>query len=200
MFKEKAKEVLKGNYGEAIIAFLIPALIVGSVTMIFPRASFLTLLLFPIELGTFYFFMNLRKQNAKIDDVFVFIRERSSEYFRLVWVHIIRIVFIVLWSLLLIVPGIIKGISYAMVNYILIDEDFKLEGTEVIALSEEMMQGHKMDYFVLGLSFLGWIILSLLTAGILFLYTIPYMTATFTEFYYDVKEKYLGDTVEGTEL
>ena len=95
-------------------------------------------------------------------------------------------VFIFLWSLLLIVPGIVKQYSYSMSYYIMI-ENPGMTPTEARAQSQIMMQGNKWRLFCLDFSFLGWLILSCLTLGILFLWIMPYMETAHAAFYNDIK-------------
>lgn len=94
--------------------------------------------------------------------------------------------FTFLWSLLLIVPGIIKSYSYSMSLYIYA-ENKDMGALEAINKSKEMMEGHKMDLFVLQLSFLGWTLLGVVTLGIAFIWVIPYMYATYVNFYKSLK-------------
>lgn len=95
--------------------------------------------------------------------------------------------FVALWSLLLIIPGIIKAYEYMMVPYILADdEDVSIK--EAFAKSKAMMTGNKWDTFVLQLSFFGWYLLTLLTCGIVgVFYVNPYMDATMAELYLALK-------------
>ena len=96
---------------------------------------------------------------------------------------LLRDVFLVLWTMLFIVPGIIKAYSYKLVPYLL-SEDPTLSPTDAITRSREMMNGNKWNAFVLDLSFLGWHILSALTAGLLgIFYVNPYVAATDAELY-----------------
>lgn len=94
----------------------------------------------------------------------------------------LRILFTVLWSLLFIIPGIVKGLSYAMTPFIL-EEHPELTASEAIKESMKLMDGHKMDLFILGLSFIGWSLLACLTMGIGFLFLNPYMNAAYAAFY-----------------
>jgi uncharacterized membrane protein len=87
-----------------------------------------------------------------------------------------------LWSLLLIVPGIIKAFAYSQA-FFLINDDNKLDPKAALAKSERMMNGHKGELFVLQLSFIGWGILSVLTLGIGYLWLMPYMMTTFANYY-----------------
>ncbi|MCK5782575.1 MAG: DUF975 family protein [Flavobacteriales bacterium] len=97
-------------------------------------------------------------------------------------------VFTMLWLLLLIVPGIIKGISYSMTFFIMNDEP-ELKAMEAIDKSMAMMNGYKMKYFLLLLLFFVLMILSALLAFIPLLWLIPYMYVTFAKFYEDIKDK-----------
>ena len=99
--------------------------------------------------------------------------------------------FVFLWGLLLVIPGIIKAISYSMTQYILADCP-NVKAKDALKLSMRMMQGHKWEAFVLGLSFIGWIILSLLTLGILSTFYVgPYMDSTFAAYYLEIRDEAL---------
>jgi len=112
-----------------------------------------------------------------------------DNYWHKVWGMLLMHIFISLWTLLLIIPGIIKAFSYAMTPYIL--EEFpELGANDAIDRSRAMMHGHKFDLFYLYLGFLGWGILSLFTAGIGFLWLIPYMETAQASFYEEVKADY----------
>lgn len=87
-----------------------------------------------------------------------------------------------LWSLLLVIPGIVKAISYSMSMYILAENKGK-SATECINESKKMTEGHKMELFILGLSFIGWILLCSITCGIALIWVMPYMEATFANAY-----------------
>lgn len=112
-----------------------------------------------------------------------------GNYWHHVWGMFLNRFFVFLWSLLLFVPGIIKTLSYAMTNYILVDKP-ELSANEAINLSKDMMYGHKFDLFYLYLSFAGWFILCLFTLGIGFLWLYPYAQAAQVSFYLDVREDY----------
>lgn len=115
------------------------------------------------------------------------------------WLHnvlgmLLTSVFIVLWSLLFLIPGIIKCFSYAMTPYILIEHP-EMSVNKAIDESIYLMDGHKFDYFYLGLSFIGWIILSIMSFGIGFIWLIPYMQTTMAAFYADLKKEKNRETV-----
>jgi uncharacterized membrane protein len=110
-------------------------------------------------------------------------------YFRNVWGMFLSGLYIFLWTLLLIVPGVIKSFAYAMTPYILNDYP-ELSANQAINLSRKMMKGHKFDLFCLLLSFIGWSILSIFTIGIGTLWLYPYMYTSMAAFYQDVKKEY----------
>ena len=95
--------------------------------------------------------------------------------------------FVSLWTILFIIPGFIKGYSYAMTPYILKDNfsagQTDIGATEAITESRKLMDGHKMDLFVLDLSFIGWGLLGLITCGIGFIWITPYYRQTKANFY-----------------
>ena len=95
-------------------------------------------------------------------------------------------IFLMLWYILLVIPGIVKSYSYSMTPYImkdLYDSGKTPTATEAITESRELMDGHKTDLFVLDLSFLGWAILGIVTAGIGFIWITPYYRQTKANFY-----------------
>jgi len=101
-------------------------------------------------------------------------------FFKFLWLNILMRIYIFLWTLLLVVPGIIAQYKYSMAVYILLDNP-EYSASECIRLSKEMMNGKKLDLFVLDLSFIGWIILSIIP--FVSLYVMPYMEITRANFY-----------------
>ena len=98
-----------------------------------------------------------------------------------------KVVFLVglftfLWSLLFVIPGIIKSYSYSMSMYILAENKGK-KALECINESKTMTNGHKMELFVLSLSFIGWALLVTITLGIAYIWVYPYMSATMANAY-----------------
>ena len=88
-----------------------------------------------------------------------------------------------------IIPGIILALAFSQTMLILLDNP-EMNATDAMKLSYNMMMGHKMDYFVLQLSFIGWAFLMIFTLGIGFFWLIPYMTVTECIFYNKIKEEY----------
>ena len=101
---------------------------------------------------------------------------------------------IFLFSLLLVIPGIIKYFSYMLVPYILGDENNNLFGMDVLKKSEEIMNGHKMELFNIFLSYLGWHILACFTLGLLEIWIIPQQQTAVTKFLSDLKDNAYGIT------
>jgi uncharacterized membrane protein len=112
-----------------------------------------------------------------------------NEYGRYLGTMLLVGIYTFLWSLLLIIPGIVKGLSYSMTAFILKDNQ-ELSYNEAIEQSMDMMNGYKWKLFVLILSFIGWGLLCVLTIGIGFLWLIPYMQITQVAFYEDIKAEY----------
>ena len=114
---------------------------------------------------------------------------RSGHYVNIVLTMFLRDLFTALWSLLLVVPGIVKHYEYLMVPYI-IAENPAMDYKEAFQISKQMMDGEKMEAFIMDLSFLGWYLLSAVTCGLLaILYVNPYVQASFAEMYTFNKQK-----------
>lgn len=144
---------------------------------------------FPISVGLVNAFKSLLNEGDDKVTANGF-RVGFGNYWHHVWGVFLNKLFVVLWSLLLFVPGIIKSLSYAMTNYILVDRP-ELSANEAINLSKDMMYGHKFDLFYLYLSFAGWFILCFFfTLGIGFLWLYPYVQTAQAAFYADVKADY----------
>ncbi len=138
-----------------------------------------------ISIGTYFVWLDVsHNKKANIKTLF----EPFSQYGRYLTGYLVVTIFVFLWTLLFIVPGIIKGISYSQTFY-LMRENPEIDGDEARKLSMKMMDGHKMDLFLLYLSFIGWALLCLLTCGIGFLFLIPYIYTAMGEFHNElVKE------------
>ena len=137
----------------------------------------------PVALGLKTFFLKLnRRQPAQVGDLF----SRFDNFLNGFLLQLLTNIFITLWTLLLIVPGIIAAYSYAMAPY-LMAEDPKLSAMDAIRTSKQMMKGHKLELFCLGLTFIGWALLCILTLGIGYLWLVPYIEASYAGFYDDLK-------------
>ena len=134
-----------------------------------------------LEVGGTSFFIKNRTERPGVGEVLSSFK--SGHYGNIVLTLFLRDLFIALWTLLFIVPGIIKSLEYLMVPYILA-ENPAMDRKEAFAISKRMMDGQKWDVFVLGLSFIGWELLSAVTCGIVgIFYVNPYIKATYAELY-----------------
>lgn len=194
-YKDMALLSLEGKWGKAAIATLIVFIILelfGSSPSFFmdPIPSMVlqgvfSLLLLPLVWGHFIFFLRLiRDENLDYGHLF----DGFNQYFRIFLAELLRGIYILLWALLLIIPGLIKEYSYAMTEFILKDNP-EMSGEEAICESMRLMQGHKMQLFLLDLSMIGWLILSFLTLGIGLLFLMPYNYTAHAHFYEDLKAK-----------
>ena len=117
---------------------------------------------------------------------------KNGKYMNVVKTMFFRNLYIFLWGLLLIIPGIIKSYAYAMVPYLLADNP-GMDSTRAIELSKEMTDGEKMDMFILDLSFIGWFLLGVLACCVGTLFVYPYYYATHAELYRTLREKTLAE-------
>ncbi len=137
----------------------------------------------PVGVGAYMVFYDLfRERKLSIETLF----NGFHDYNRITLTMLLVQVYTFLWTLLLIVPGIIKGCSYAMTPFIL-REHPELSYNAAIEKSMAMMEGNKMKFFLLCLSFIGWAILCVFTLGIGYLFLYPYIYTSFVAFYEDLK-------------
>ena len=142
--------------------------------------SALSILMLPMTIGMVFYLINLvHGKKFDIEQIF----SKYSDIIRIFLVNVLKSSIVTLYTLLLIIPGIIKSIEYALTDYILADDDFNdLKTKEVLDLSKELMNGHKMEYFMLYLYYTLMIFLGVLTLGILWIWTIPEMTIANVKF------------------
>lgn len=213
-YKNQALAALKGNWAPSLVATIIIILacviymgpyevmymqaLNGQVfsSPVFPAVSYflfifgVLLVYAPMNVGYTYAF-KLLSSDSDAQVTGNMLRKGFKPYFRNVWGMFLMGLFVNLWALLLIVPGIIKAYAYAMTPYILVDNP-ELSANQAINLSKKMMKGHKFDLFYLQLSFLGWGVLSVFTLGIGLLWLMPYMMTAQAAFYQDVKNEHLS--------
>lgn len=118
-------------------------------------------------------------------------RDLFSQFDRLgpaLVMNLLRGIFIALWSLLFVIPGIVASYSYAMAPYIML-EDPNCSGSEALKRSKAMMNGHKGELFWLDMTFIGWTLLNILTLGIGSLWLNPYIKASYASFYRDLQNQ-----------
>ncbi len=176
---------MSGNMGMMIVCMVIVGALAGVCSAIPYIGPVLGIcVLGPLSLGEAYIYLNLTRGYEPDVNVLFSGFQRFTD--TLVLTILMRI-FIFLWSLLLFVPGVIKAISYSQAYYILAEHP-EMSGKEALDASIEMMDGHKMDYFVLLLSFIPWLLLCTITCGLAVLYVYPYMDATLVNFYRTIKQ------------
>jgi len=195
-----ALESLSGKWGLAVGTYLVYTLIMGVfqikyqdapdiIAPIIITVSFSLSLIIggPMALGLAAFSLSLsRNQNARFEQLFSGFKNFGVS----LGAYLLMTLFIFLWALLLIIPGIIAAISYSMTFYILAD-DRSIGAMAAIDKSKKMMYGYKWKYFCLNCRFIGWFFLCILTLGIGFLWLIPYIHVSMAKFYDDVKENAL---------
>lgn len=187
-----ARESLSGKWGLAIGTFVVYLLVIGCIQVLarfFPLSGLIALVIGgPMVLGLAVFALSLaRNQEARLEQIFL----GFSNFGTAVGAYLLMVVLIILWMLLLIIPGIIAAISYSMTFFIIADDD-SIGAMAAIDKSKLMMDGYKWKYFRLGLRFLGWALLCILTLGIGFLWLVPYMQVTMAKFYDDVKYNHIA--------
>lgn len=200
---------LSGHWGEAamltlvyyVICGVFSAAVGGAAGLAFTGAgNLLTILLLPMTWGFACVFLALhRHEEGDTFDIW-HLFDGYHDFRRVFCTELLMYIYTILWTMLLIVPGIMKGCAYSMTDFILRDRK-DLSGNAAIDMSQAMMAGHKMDYFLLQLSFLGWIILSIFTLGIALFWIVPYMAAARANFYEEVKSDFmLGGNVSDAEV
>lgn len=148
----------------------------------------------PLQIGCKKYFLHASEGNADLSHVGYAFR---NHYMNIVCVSFLQNLFIFLWSLLLVIPGIVKSYQYRMIPYLLA-EDPGLSFSEAKRLSTEMMDGEKWDAFVLDLSFILWEILSVVTLRLVGIFWVdPYVAYTDVELYKAVRTKVPGPYYEG---
>ena len=184
--KSAAKEQISGKIGILFVMMLIVGVIGGAcafIPVLGPIGTLIITSAFEISLCMIYLKL-AKNEEISIGDLF----NGFNITGKAVLLSIITYIFTFLWSLLFIIPGIIKVFSYAMAPYILADNP-ELTANEALTKSKEIMDGHKFDLFVLQLSFFWWYILGAITFGIAYIYVVPYVSATTTNFYNSIKDR-----------
>lgn len=183
--KEMAKQQIKGNIGMLFVISLIIGVISGAAGAIPPLALAVSIIVTPaFSISIIRVYQELARNGKKpeVKDTFAGFDDFWSAFKAMFLVGL----FTFLWSLLFIIPGIIKTFSYSQTMRI-VAENKGIGARESINRSKAMMDGRKMDLFVLGLSFIGWGLLCCITLGIASIWVGPYVQATMVNFYNDIK-------------
>ena len=183
--RASAWEKKKGRWGMLALVFFIYSLIMAAcaaLSYVVVGAVAVLLLSGPLMLGfTMVCLAVSRRQGASLSKLF----EGFSRFGDSLVLFLLMDIFIFLWSLLLVIPGIIKMYSYSMSWFVLHDRP-DLTGNEARKRSMYLMRGHKWRLFCLDFSFLGWYLLSALTLGILAFWVTPYHMTARAEFYQEL--------------
>ncbi|ANC78884.1 hypothetical protein ABE65_019595 [Fictibacillus phosphorivorans] len=214
--KQQARLQLKGQWGTAAfftllfssIFYLIPLIIEVNLSggwsawlnqpadeLNGPTTStfIITLVLLPLYIGYLWTFLSLIRTGEKINVSSLFQAfSEISTYIKILGTYLVMMVYLILWSLLLLIPGIIKAFSYSQTYFVLKDHpDIGINAA--IKKSRKLMDGYKWKFFVLQLSFLGWGILCILSLGIGFFWLAPYMSASYAAFYNNLVNKHQAE-------
>lgn len=188
----EARTLLAGKWRKLVMVWLILYaidIVISSLT----NWSFILILIIagPLDLGIHIIFLKIfRGEDFKIEEMF----NGFKDFGRSLGTYLLMTLYILLWSILLIVPGIIAAISYSMTFFILA-ENPNIKAADALRLSKQMMYGHKTQYFMLMLSFIGWFLLSILTFGIGLLFLYSYITMASTIFYQQIKGEALYNEI-----
>ncbi|WP_432199486.1 DUF975 family protein [Anoxybacillus gonensis] len=202
--RREARKALKGKWGSAVLLILVYAL----VTMVVPFgvevvfsggweawlyqetvpasasivSMFVSFALIPLSVVLYWVFLDAyRNEPIRIAPLFT-VYQNGKLALKLIGTSLLFGLFVFLWSLLLIIPGIIKSLSYSQTFFLLKDHP-EYSALQAISESKKRMKGYKGKLFLLYLSFIGWGLLSMLTFGIGFLWLVPYIYTSLAAFY-----------------
>ncbi len=189
--KNASKQQLGGNifsskWMMALLTCLVVSVISGFIGAVpFVGAIAAIVVAGPLEYGMSYVFLKISRtgEEANVGDLFEGFKQDFGGNILLM---IMIAVFTFLWSLLFVIPGIIKAFSYSMAYYVKIDHP-EYDWNACIKESMRIMDGHKMELFVLMLSFIGWSIVGLCACGIGLLWVEPYIETAYANFYNSIK-------------
>lgn len=183
-----ARGNLKGNWGTAIVVCLIVLLISGVINFIPIAGSIISIILVgPFAVAELRYFIKLhKKEKATVGSGFA---DFGKDFTGNVGAYILQSIYLFLWTLLLIIPGLIKSYSYSMTMF-LKAKNPEMKANDAITLSRKIMDGKKAKMFFLDLSFIGWILLSILTLCIGFIFLVPYMNSARVAFCEDAYKEY----------
>ena len=184
--RARAREALGGKiFEEKWLYAVVIALIISAISAVSAFIPFAYILIFgPLSVGVAGVFMTIAKtgEKAKIEDMFGGFRDFAGNLI----LGLMITLFTVLWTLLFIIPGIVKAISYSMAYYIKCDHP-EYDWKQCIEESKQMTYGHKWQIFLLELSFIGWMFLGALCLGVGTLWVSAYMSTSLAEFYNQLK-------------
>jgi len=180
--RSKAWNQLKGRYWMVFVVVLIVMAISGAS---YPLVVGIVIV-GPLTVGLSYYLINFVETDSKGDNFEILMEGFKKSLATSIISNLLVMIFTFLWSLLFIIPGIIKALAYSMTPYI-IAENPGIEPMAAIDKSREIMNGNKMRLFFLYFSFIGWFILSAFTFGIGLIFLMPYIQTTVANFYVELR-------------
>ena len=191
VLRNQASEALRGKWTPAVVTSLVFCILLGVAVSLSRVNALLYLIAYLggasiVAIGMLYACWDLFTKGTLPEAGALF--APFKQYARTVGAVLLVFVYTLLWTLLLVIPGIIKAYSYSMTFYIL-RENPEMTAGDAITASQKMMDGHKMDLFLLSLSFIGWAILASITFGIGYLWLIPYIYTAYAAFYETLKKE-----------
>ena len=211
--RQEALAFMKGNWGKAVGVTLVFMLLVYACSLVATTIGMFVgtpigddeglliqafsilasiLLIFPLSYSFVMLFLGFQRGAETLKVKGLFTAFNKPYYGKSIGLYLLTAIFTALWTLLLIIPGIIKSLSYALAPYILADNP-ELTANEAINRSMEMMKGHKMDLFLMWLGYMGFALLSILALGIPLLWLYPYYQVVLAKFYEDVKANAINE-------
>lgn len=190
--KAKAKAQLQGKIGKIFLCMLIVVAISAACNLVPGIGTIASIIIAPaLSIGLYLVFLDMTYgKDPEVSTLF-----NGFQYTgKALWLTILVGVFTFLWALLCYIPGIVKSLSYSMSYYVLA-ENPNMTAREALNVSKRITEGHKMDLFVLSLSFIPWLLLVMVTCGIAAIYVAPYMQLTITNFYHEIKDQPQVETV-----
>ncbi len=188
--RHRARSILQDNWWPCIsitLIYLIVQFVLNRIPIIGSPISFI--ISGPLNLGFAIFYLNfIRSEDPDYNDFFA----GFQDFGRALAAIILLAVFILAWAVLLVIPGIIAAYRYSMTFYILSDNP-DISAIDALRLSSDMMEGAKLKLFQLHLSFIGWALLTALTAGVGQVLLIPYVMTSQAYFYENLKAAYEAD-------
>ena len=191
VLRNQAYEALRGKWTPAVVTSLVFCILLGVAVSLSRVNALLYLIAYLggasiVAIGMLYACWDLFTKGTLPEAGALF--APFKQYARTVGAVLLVFVYTLLWTLLLVIPGIIKAYSYSMTFYIL-RENPEMTAGDAITASQKMMDGHKMDLFLLSLSFIGWAILASITFGIGYMWLIPYIYTAYAAFYETLKKE-----------
>lgn len=178
--RHKAWQQLRISYWSALVAsIIVMALSAASAPLVF-------IIVGPLLVGQAYYLLDLAENKSKVNNFELFFEPFKKSLVTSIVTNILKGIFIFLWALLLVIPGIIKSYAYSMTSYIIADNP-QIDFMEAIKESQNLMKGNKWRLFKLHFSFIGWYILGVLTLGLGFIFLYPYIQLSVANFYVEIR-------------